>query len=122
MQHLAPRAPIGAIATSLGEAAIHTGRYPIGAALYIHLSLASNPRGTWTFSLNPTPLGARLAENEFAVKTWGENEEVVAPLRASGLLEDTGRRFTFGHLTAPIWRVKQQAHLPPAPARSRSST
>jgi len=47
-----------------------------------------------------------LEHNEFAVKTWSENEEIAADALASGLFVDTGKRIRSGYVEAPVWRFK----------------
>jgi hypothetical protein len=68
-----------------------------------------------TFSTNLVPYGASVAEDEFCVKTWSENEVLVAPMLATGLFEDTCRRVPSGYVVAPVWRIKDPANVPSAP-------
>ena len=93
----APQHCIGHISTPYGDAAILVGRYPTGGAIAIQLvddEDRSEPLAT--FSTNLVPYGASVAEDEFCVKTWSENEVLVAPMLATGLFEDTGRRVPSG--------------------------
>ena len=64
---------------------------------------------------------ASVAEDEFCVKTWSENEVLVAPMLATGLFEDAGRRVPSGHVVAPVWRIKDPANVPPIPGRRSGS-
>ena len=48
----------------------------------------------------------KLEHNEFAVKTWSENEEIAADCLSSGLFVDTGKRIQSGYVEAPVWRFK----------------
>jgi len=45
-----------------------------------------------------------LADGEFFVKTWSENEAIVEEAMASGLFVDTGRRVPTGYCIAHVWR------------------
>jgi hypothetical protein len=110
---------IGRAATPYGNATILVGRYPVGGAIAVQLVAddeSSEPMAT--FSTNLVHRGAQLSSNEFCVKTWSENEVFVAPMFLSGLFVDTGRRVPTGYVVAPIWRIKDPAHVPPARRRS----
>ena len=48
----------------------------------------------------------KLEHNEFAVKTWSENEEIAADCLSSGLFVDTGKRIQSGYVEASVWRFK----------------
>ena len=48
----------------------------------------------------------KLEHNEFAVKTWSENEEIAADCLSSGLFIDTGKRIKSGYVEASVWRFK----------------
>ena len=63
----------------------------------------------------------KLADDEFCVKTWRENEVLVAPMLATGLFEDTGMRVPSGYVVAPVWRIKDPANVPSAPGRRAGS-
>jgi hypothetical protein len=115
----APQHCIGHIATACGDAAILVGRYPssspVAGAIAIQLvddEDLSEPLAM--FSTKLVPCGAAVAEDEFCVKTWSENEVLVAPMLATGLFEDTGRRVPSGHVVAPVWRIKHPANVPSA--------
>lgn len=114
---------IGQVDTPFWPARILAGRYPSGGALAIQLVSEEGPPESLVFSTNLVQSGAQLAANEFNVKSWSENEPFVAPLLATGLFEDTGRRVRSGFVESPIWRVKDPAHVPPATrARARART
>lgn len=118
----APRHRIGHVSTPYGGAAILVGRYPssspVGGAIAIQLVDDEDPSEPLaTFSTNLVPFGAAVADDEFCVKTWSENEVLVAPMLATGLFEDTGRRVPSGYVVAPVWRIKDPAHVPPVPGR-----
>ena len=114
----APQHCIGHISTPYGDAAILVGRYPAGGAIAIQLVDDEDPSEPLaTFSTNFVPYGASVAEDEFCVKTWSENEVLVAPMLATGLFEDTGRRVPSGFVVAPVWRIKDPANVPAAPGR-----
>jgi hypothetical protein len=109
---------IGHLPTPLGDAAILVGRYTVGHAIAIRLVDDDDPTETLaTFSTNLAHAGADLADDEFCVKTWSENEAVVAPMLATGLFEDTGRRVSSGYVVAPVWRIKDPANVPPVSGR-----
>lgn len=46
----------------------------------------------------------RLYEGEFCVKNYSENQELAQAAKASSLFLDTGRTFSTGFVTVPIWR------------------
>ena len=60
---------------------------------------------------------ATLADDEFCVKAWSENEPLIAPLLAAGLFEDTGRRTPTGYAVSPTWRIKDRQFVPPLRGR-----
>ena len=109
---------IGHIETPWGGATILVGRYPTGGAIALQLVVTADPsEPIATFSSNLVPSGANLAANEFCVKTWSENEDLVAPMYLTGLFEDTGKRVPSGHVASPVWRIKDAANVPPATER-----
>jgi hypothetical protein len=117
---------IGRFVTPYGNAAILVGRYfsasPAGGAIAIQFVDDEDPsEALATFSTNLAPSGAVLADDEFCVKTWSENEVLVAPMLATGLFEDTGRRVPSGYVVAPVWRIKDPANVPPTPVRRPGS-
>ena len=94
----------------------------MGGAIAIQLVDYKDPSEPLaTFSTNLVPYGAAVAEDEFCVKTWSENEVLVAPMLATGLFEDTGRRVPSGYVVAPVWRIKDSANVPAAPGRRAGS-
>jgi hypothetical protein len=119
----APQHCIGHVTTIHGNAAILVGRYPSGkpavGAIAVQLVNDEDPSEPLaTFSTYLAPCGAALAEDEFCVKTWNENEVLVAPMLATGLFENTGRRVRCGYVVAPVWRIKDPAHVPSAKCSS----
>lgn len=113
---------IGHVSSPYGYDAILVGRYPMGGAIAIQLFDDGNPSEPLaTFSTNLAPCGTALADDEFCVKTWSENEVLVAPMLATGLFEDTGRRVQSGYVVAPVWRIKDPANVPLAPVRRTRS-
>lgn len=114
----APQHPIGGIDTPYGSATILVGRYPAGGAIAIQLVADDEPtEPIATFSTNLIAYGAQVACDEFCVKTWSENEVLVSPMLSTGLFEDTGKRVPSGYVVSPVWRIKDPAHVPPAPCR-----
>jgi hypothetical protein len=113
-----PQQLIGHIETPYGSATILVGRYPAGGAIAVQLVADDRPKEPLaTFSTNLVPYGAQISNDEFCVKTWSENEVLVAPMLSTGLFEDTGKRVPSGYVVSPVWRVKDPAHVPPAPRR-----
>lgn len=98
-----------------GHAKLAIGRYPKGGAICVELDLIAEEECSWILSTNLVPYGAQLANDEFTVKSWSENEPLIAPLLATGFFEDTGRRIASGFAEAPVWRVKDPAYVPPVP-------
>lgn len=111
----APQQFIGRIDTPYGSATILVGRYPAGGAIAIQLVDDDEPTQPMAmFSTNLVPCGAQVSCDEFCVKTWSENEVLVAPMLSTGLFEDTGKRVPSGYVVSPVWRIKDPAHVPPA--------
>ena len=114
----APQQRIGRIETPYGSAALLVGRYPAGGAIAVQLVSNDEPTEPLaTFSTNLVPYGAQLSSDEFCVKTWSENEALVAPMLSTGLFEDTGKRVPSGYVVSPVWRIKDPANVPPAKGR-----
>jgi hypothetical protein len=114
----APQQLIGRIDTPYGSATILVGRYPAGGAIAIQIVADDEPAEPMaTFSTNLVLCGAEVSRDEFCVKTWSENEAFVAPMLSTGLFEDTGKRVPSGYVVSPVWRIKDPAHVPPAPGR-----
>lgn len=108
---------IGAVMTPLGKGFVHVGRYPGGAVAVELRSCTEESMGELTTDL--VPIGARIAIDEFWVKTWGDNVRIVHPMLDSELFEDTGKMVSTGYAFAPIWRIRHPEHVPPT-ARRRS--
>lgn len=47
-----------------------------------------------------------LEPDEFAVKTWSENEELSKAAMDTGLFEDTGKRIPSEFVKAQVWKLK----------------
>jgi len=92
-------------------ASINVGRYPSGGAIYVQLH-CEDGEPLATFSTNLVPYGAKVNQDEFNVKVWGENEQFVEKMMATGLFEDTGRYAPTGNVDSPIWRMTAPAHVP----------
>lgn len=103
---------IGFAETQFGRLAVHAGRYTNGGAIAIELATTDEfPEPFCTLSVNFP--GLTLAPTDFYVKTWSENAEIIEPLLRCGLFEDTGVRKDIGFGgVAPIWRLKDLAHVP----------
>ncbi len=109
---------LGTVETPYGAARIIVGRYPKGGAISVQLLLGDDPDDGWILSTNLGPYGARVAHDEFTVKSWSENEPLIEPLLASGLFEDTGRRCASGFVQAPVKRVKDADNVPASAVRA----
>lgn len=97
---------LGVFKTKFGKAYAERRFYPDGT-IAVQLYTC---RGDLiaTLSVNIPGINASLGPNEFAVKSWDENESLIGPARASGLFDVTGRFAgppAFGH-KAPIWRIR----------------
>lgn len=94
---------LGSIQTVFGnvEACLH--RYAIGGVAIKLYSDDGSPFGS--LSIAVSECADQLAEGEFCVKTYGENELIVGPASESGLFEDTGRVVRAGYLHFPVWRI-----------------
>lgn len=104
---------IGKVTTDrYGPVAVLVGRYPAGHAPFVQL-VSRRGEPIATFSVNLVPYGAALADDEFTVKSWGGNEQFVAPMLAAGWFEDTGRRVPSGYVEAPVWRIRDARAFPP---------
>jgi hypothetical protein len=49
-----------------------------------------------------------LADGEFFVKTWSENEKLAKAAINTGIFEDTGKREPTGFVEAQVWKFKKQ--------------
>ncbi|MBK6616554.1 hypothetical protein [Ottowia sp.] len=102
---------IGQVATSFGVANIGVGRYPAGGDIFVQLTLLDGQPLT-TFSVNLRPYGGVTARDEFHVKNWDGNEQLVEPMLATGLFVDTGRRTRCEYIEAPVWFFPNPAQVP----------
>lgn len=96
---------IGTVWIREKEYNIVRGNYPAGNAIYILLKDAQSGANYAVFSVNLLS-GAELDEDEFCVKTWSENADLVEPMMSTGLFVDTGRTKPTGYVIAPIWKIK----------------
>ena len=110
---------IGSAQTPYGPATIHVGRFFFNDAASTEIYTADDemPEPLATLSCNFAPSGVTLADDEFCVKAWSENEPLIAPLLATGLFEDTGRRTPTGYAVSPTWRIKDRQFVPPRRGR-----
>lgn len=58
------------------------------------------------------PHSCQLAADEFLMKEFGAGEVYFYSLLATGLFVDTGRRVYRGLISAPVWALKNEAHVP----------
>lgn len=101
---------LGEFDTKFGRAYAHRRYYPDGT-IAIQLYTKRDDLIA-TLSINIPGIAATLGSNEFAVRSWEENESLIGPALASGLFEDTGRfgPHICGHVP-PIWRIRTGAKL-----------
>lgn len=102
----------GQVQTRFGMADILVGRYPAGGAICVVLRSAESGEQITTFSTNLRPSGHTTARDEFHAKVWDGNEELIAPLLASGLFVDTGKRAQAGFAEAQVWMFTNPAQVP----------
>ncbi len=50
-----------------------------------------------------------MEKDGILVKTWSENEAFAKAALATGLFEDTGKRFPTGFVEAQIWKLKDRS-------------
>ncbi|HUT79506.1 MAG TPA: hypothetical protein VM285_17550 [Polyangia bacterium] len=91
------------VETRWGRADVVRGEYGNGR-LALQL-LGPNGRAIAVLTVNLPE--EELAEGEFFVKTWRENEGIAAAALASGLFVDTGRRVPTGFVEAQVWRFAE---------------
>jgi hypothetical protein len=53
--------------------------------------------------------GANLADGEFCIKDWSENERAAKAAMATGIFEDTGKRIPTGFVEAKVWKFKERS-------------
>lgn len=94
------------IRTPYGQVRIVSDRYQKGGRLALCLVDFATGEPVATLTVNLVDASIRLASDEVFVKTWSENEPLVAPLLASGLFEDTGLREPVGYVHASVWRLR----------------
>ena len=89
------------VMTPYGEASVERGEYGNGRlAIQLVDAETEEPIANLTVNLPDE----ELAEGEFFVKTWSENQPIAAAALASGLFQDTGRRVPTGFVEAQVWR------------------
>lgn len=74
--------------------------YEAGSRIALVLMQAREPYANLTVNIPEE----ELADGEFFVKTWSENEPVAASALKSGLFVDTGRRVKTGYTEVQVWR------------------
>lgn len=82
------------------DLSIHVGRYNADGSPAVQLYDSDGPYTTFSVCVP----GTALAPGELLAKTWGENMDLRAPMLATGLFQDTGRRVPTGHVNAEVWR------------------
>lgn len=58
-----------------------------------------------TLTVNLPEYSSVLLEEEFFVKGWGENYQIIEDCRESGYFIDTGKRVKTGFVTAEVWTL-----------------
>jgi hypothetical protein len=58
------------------------------------------------------PHRCKTAPNEFLMKEFGAGQQFFYDLLATGLFVDTGRRVYRGLISAPVWSLKHDEHVP----------
>lgn len=82
---------------------VQKGRYGNGR-LSLQLVDAEDGSPVATASVNIPE--AKLAADEVAIKSYGENEGVLPALEAAGIIERTGRTAWAGRVQIPVCRVR----------------
>jgi hypothetical protein len=54
---------------------------------------------------------APLESDEMCIPVWNMPQAFVAEVLATGLFEDTGKRFPTAHVVAPVWKLLDQDML-----------
>ena len=100
---------IGCIDTHIGCATLVATRLEDNH-LEVHLAFCA---GAVHVVLSWNPHRCDTAPDEFLMKENGVAEEFFDAVLASGLFVDTGRRVNRGFQSAPVWALKDPAHVPP---------
>lgn len=58
------------------------------------------------------PHRCNTAANEFLMKEFGDGETFFYALLATGFFVDTGRRVYRGLVSAPVWSLRNDEHVP----------
>lgn len=97
--------------TNFGTAIVMAGRYRAGQAMAVQLL---TEYGEPLASLSVNIPGRQLpGKNCFYVKTWFENEQLLADLRRCSLFVDTGMREVVNSCVAEVWMVMDPTKVPP---------
>lgn len=104
---------IGQARLSSGETVhVHVGRYVGGGDIAVQLyTVDGEPYGRLSTNLTDKPVP--LEDDQFVVKTWSENAPIIEAMRTCGLFVDTGEFAGEPGSEAPVWRLKDPAHVPP---------
>tara|TARA_R100000742_G_C4198644_1_gene28445 strand:- start:35 stop:376 length:342 start_codon:yes stop_codon:yes gene_type:complete len=103
---------IGTIVTEYGLCSLRairaiTDTYSKGNALSVRLEATDD--GYWspyaTLSIDLPEHEHMLDENEFFVKLWSENSELVELLNITDVFTDTGKSVLHGFNNVPVWKL-----------------
>jgi len=114
--HMSEFQSIGATVLANGDRVeLLAGRYRHGGQTAIVPREAATGAPYATLSANLVASNAAIPANAFAVKDWGENAGLAPQLLATGLFADTGERIPSDFVEAPVWTIRDPAHVPPLP-------
>ena len=100
---------IGTIVTEYGPCDLRalTGAYRIGKTRSVRLEGTDD--GHWspyaTLSVSLPEHAHMLEEDEFFVKLWSENAELVELLDITDVFTDTGKSVIHGFNDVPVWKL-----------------
>ena len=100
---------IGTLVTTYGPCDLRaiTDTYSKGNALSVRLEGTDD--GYWcpyaTLSVNLPEHAHMLEEDEFFVKLWSENSELVELLDITDVFTDTGKSVLHGFEDVPVWKL-----------------
>jgi hypothetical protein len=100
---------IGHVETDIGVATLVATRLEDNH-LEVHLAFCPS---SLKVVLSWNPHRCDTAPDEFLMKESGVAAEFFDAVLASGLFVDTGRRVNRGFQSAPVWALKNLAHVPP---------
>jgi hypothetical protein len=92
---------IGNIEADGNNLSVHVEQYAANQPKVVQIYDDEGPYCTLSVNIP----GTQLAEDEFLIKTWSENESLRGPVLASGLFLDTGRRVQAGFAQAEVWML-----------------